>query len=71
MFNISLPKILKIMPVGVTTKKKIKPIIIGDIIDPNKYPNLIHNLFNGVKNFEFKRPIIKKTIEIKRGRIFI
>ena len=33
---------------GVTTKKKTKPITIGDIIFPSKIPNLIHNLFKNV-----------------------
>ena len=53
-----------IIPVGVTTKKKIIPIIIGAIKFPNKIPNLNHNLFKGVRIFEFKRPSVKNIIEI-------
>ena len=36
----------------ITTKKKIIPMIIGDIIFPKITPNLNHNLFSGVKIFE-------------------
>ena len=49
---------------GVTTKKKIIPIIIGEIILPKKIPNLNHNLFRGDNNLEFKKPKIRKIIEM-------
>ena len=48
----------------VTTKKKIIPIMIGEIIFPKKIPNLNHNLFKGDKIFEFNKPKIRKIIEI-------
>ena len=53
-----------IIPVGVTTKKKIIAIIIGEIIFPNSIPNLNHSLFNGDKNLESNIPNIKKINEI-------
>ena len=62
-FNKSFPKRRIIILVGVTTKKKTIPIIIGDTIAPKKIPNLIHSLFNGVKNLEFKTPKIRKIID--------
>jgi len=52
-----------IIPIGVTTKKKIIPIINGDTIDPKMIPNLNHNLLSGVKNLEFIIPKIKKAID--------
>ena len=54
-----------IKPIGVTTRKKIIPIIKGETIFPKKIPNLNHILFNGVKTFEFKSPKVKKNNEIK------
>ena len=36
---------------------------MGAIIIPNISPNLIHDLFSGVKSFEFNNPKIKKTTE--------
>ena len=48
-FNKSLPIILIIKAIGVTTKKNIIPIIIGEIIFPNNNPNLNQSLFKGVK----------------------
>ena len=30
-------------------------------LEPKRIPNLNHNLFNGVKNLEFKTPKTKKT----------
>ena len=50
-------------PVGVTTRKNTMPITIGAIIEPIKIPNLNHNLFNGVNNFEFTKPNIKKNTD--------
>jgi len=52
-------------PVGVTTRKNTMPITIGAIIEPIKIPNLNHNLFNGVNNFEFTKPNIKKNTDKK------
>lgn len=48
-------------PIGVTTKKKTKPIIIGDTIFPSKIPNLIHNLFKNVKKLGIIIAIIKNS----------
>ena len=50
-------------PIGVTTKKYTNPIIRGETIEPNKIPNLNHNLFSGVNNLELKIPKIKKIID--------
>ena len=36
------------------------PITIGEMILPNNKPNLNHNLFNGVKIFDFSVPKIRK-----------
>ena len=52
------------MAVGVTTKKNIIPIIIGEMIFPRKIPNLNQILFKGVSNFEFINPKIKKKKDI-------
>ena len=38
-----------IIPVGVTTTKKTIAITIGEMIFPNKIPNLNQILFKGVK----------------------
>ena len=57
-----MPNNLIIRPIGVTTKKNITPIIIGEIIFPKNIPNLNQSLFNGDKIFEF---IIPKTKNIK------
>ena len=46
---------------GVTIKKKIIPIIIGEIILLSNKPNLCQRLFNGFKILEFNKPSIKKT----------
>ena len=51
-------------PIGVTTKKNIIPITIGEIIFPKNNPNLNHNLFNGDKSLEFKIPKTKNKNEI-------
>ena len=54
---------LRIIPVGVTTKKKTTPITIGETKFPNNNPNLVHNLFNGSKILELNKPRIKKIID--------
>ena len=56
-------------PIGVTTKKNIIPIIIGETKLPKKTPNLNHALFNGVRTFEFNIPKIKKINDIKIDQI--
>ena len=60
----SFLKILIKIEVGVTTKKNINPITSGDTMLPSNKPNLNHNLFNGVKNFELIKPNAKKIIDI-------
>ena len=59
------------MPVGVTTKKKITPITIGDTIFPKNIPNLNQILFNGVSKVDFNRPNIKKIKLIIDDQILI
>ena len=49
-----------IKPVGVTTQKKTKAIIIGEINLASNIPNLNQIKFNGVKIDEFINPKIKK-----------
>ena len=49
---------------GVTTKKNIILITIGETIFPKIVPNLNQILFKGVKILEFINPKIKKIIEI-------
>ena len=44
---------------------------MGATIAPKIIPNLNHSLFNGVNNFEFINPKIKKTIEIITNQILI
>ena len=62
----SFPSSFIINPIGVTTKKKITPIIIGEIIFPNRIPNLNQSLFNGDKRLEFKTPKTKNIKVIKK-----
>ena len=69
--NRSFPNTLINRPIGVTTKKKIIPMIIGDIIFPKITPNLNHNLFSGVKIFEFNSPKIMKIKEIIKDHILM
>ena len=59
------------MPVGVTTKKNMIPIIIGDIIFPKSIPNLNQSLLNGDKRFEFKIPKTKNINEIIKDQSLI
>ena len=51
-------------PIGVTTKKNIALITIGEIIFPNKIPNLNQSLLNGDKSTEFNEPKIRNIKEI-------
>jgi len=44
---------------------------IGETKLPNRIPNLNHILFNGVKNFEFNNPKIKKIIAIIKDQTLI
>ena len=54
---------------GVTTKKNIKSITIGEITFPKNNPNLNHNLFNGLRIFELNNPKNKKIKETINGQI--
>ena len=54
---------------GVTTKKNIIPIIIGEIILPKYIPNLNQSLFKGVNIFDFSNPKIKKSNDITNDHI--
>ena len=56
---------------GVTTKKKTKPITIGDIIFPSKVPNLIHNLFKDVNKLGLIIVIIKNAKDTVIDQILI
>ena len=56
---------------GVTIKKKTRPMTIGETKLPNRIPNLNQILFNGVKNFEFNNPKIKKIIAIIKDQTLI
>ena len=44
---------------GVTTRKKTKPITIGEINLPRRIPNLNHKMLSGVNALEFSSPKIK------------
>ena len=71
MFNRSFLANLISKPIGVTTKKNIIPIIIGDIIFPKKIPNINQTLLKGDKIFEFIKPKYKKIIEITKDQTLI
>ncbi len=47
--------------VGVTTRKKTAPIIIGDMKFPKKIPNLCHSLLSGFNKLELITPKKSKT----------
>jgi len=66
-----LPKALTINAVGVSTVKKTKPIIMGDMKFPNKIPNLNQILFKGDNTGEFNRPKTKKIIATTNTQILI
>jgi hypothetical protein len=63
--------ILTNIPIGVTTKKKTKPIIIGDIIFPRKIPNWIHDLFKNVNKLGLIIVMIKNTKDKATDHILI
>ena len=63
-FKKSFLTILANIAKGVTTIKKIKDIITGEIILLNTIPNLNHKIFNGVSIVDFSKPKIKKRTEI-------
>ena len=67
----SLLNILISIPMGVTTKKKTKPIIIGDIIFPSKNPNLTHNLFKNVNKLGLIIVMIKNAKDTITEKILI
>jgi hypothetical protein len=56
---------------SVTTKKKTRPITIGDIIFPRKTPNWIHNLFKNVNKLGLIIVIIKNTKDRITDQILI
>ena len=56
---------------GVTTKKKTKPITIGDIIFPRKIPNWIHDLFKDINKLGLIIVIIKNTKDKTTDQILI
>ncbi len=56
---------------GVKSKKKISPSIIGLINLPINSPNLIHDLVNGDNNFGLKIDKSKNIIAIARDHILI
>ena len=58
-------------PMGVTTKKNIIPMTIGEIIFPKNIPNLNQILLSGDKILESKIPKIKNIIEITKDHILI
>lgn len=60
-----------IKPIGVITRKKTTAIAIGAITAPNIFPNLNHNKFNGINNFESSNPKIKKTKETTTDQILM
>ena len=60
-----------IKPIGVTTKKNIILIIIGEIILPRIIPNLNQSLLNGFNIFEFERPNSKKINEMIKDQTLI
>ena len=70
-FNKSFFKILIKIPVGVTIRKNIIPIINGEITLPKTMPNLYQILFKGVNIGEFKTPKIKKKIATTIDQILI
>ena len=60
-----------IKPIGVTTKKNIIPIIIGEKNFPNNKPNLNQSLFNGVKIRELINPKNKNKMAINKDHSLI
>ena len=58
----SLPNNFMIKDIGVTTKKNINPITIGEIKFPRITPILNQILFNGVSISDFNIPKTKKII---------
>ena len=57
--------------VGVNTRKKTSPIIIGENKVLNKIPNLNQSILIGSKYLELTSPKIKKIKEIKIDQILI
>ena len=65
-FNKSFLKNFIKIPIGVTTKKYINTIIIGETILLNSIPNFAQIRFKGLRSFELVSPSIKKrTLNIK------
>ena len=57
--------------IGVTTKKNIIPITIGETIFPKRIPNLNQILFKGSSKLELISPKIKKISETISDQILI
>ena len=58
-------------PIGVTTTKNIKSIIIGEKILPRSMPSSYQSLFNGDRYLEFKIPSTKKISDIIKDQDLI
>ena len=56
---------------GVTTKKNIMLITIGEIKLPRNNPNLNQIKLRGLSNFELIIPKIKKIIDVEKNHKFI
>jgi hypothetical protein len=59
------------IPIGVITRKKIKAMIIGDIVVPSKNPIFMNNLFKIVNISGLTIVIIKNTKNKKRNENLI
>ena len=62
-------KIFIIKPVGVTTPKNTKPIIIGETNLPSNIPNLVQIIFKGVSIDALINPKNKKIVDIIMDQI--
>ena len=60
-----------VIAIGVTTKKNIIPITIGEIIFPSTIPNLNQTLFKGVKTTELNIPKTRNIKDIIIDQILI
>ena len=69
MFNRSFLANLISKPIGVTTKKNIIAIIIGETILPNNIPNLNQILLKGVRNLELNKPKTRNMNAIIKDHI--
>ena len=60
-----------IIPVGVTVKKNIIPMIIGEIIAPRNEPSLNHNLFGRINALGKKTPKKRKMSAMMNAQSLI